>query len=125
MVHSLLEDKVSNVDAMARDWARHIEDREAARSHTSLSAVRRIVARRIGVAPGTLENLRKGRAKKVAAVVFERLRAAVIREMEHELARCAHELQIALQAGRDPRSTEVAALEAAMVQARAMMERAP
>lgn len=40
------------------------------------------VARRLGVAPGTLWNIRKGRTKGIRAWVEQRLRAAVIREDE-------------------------------------------
>lgn len=96
----------------ARNWAKTLEDQEAVRRVVSIEDARQHVARQTGVLPGTLENLRRGRLKEVAAHVYERLRAAIVRELLAEKARLDHELQIALQTGVDPRGPEVAALAA-------------
>lgn len=113
-------DELTYVETFARDWARQIEDREAGSSGVPVSTARKSIARRIGIAPGTLENLRKGRVKRVTASVYERLHTAVIRELQREIERCTHEIQIARQAGLDPRGADFSALEAAMAKARKM-----
>lgn len=108
---------VANVED-ARQFARRLEDREAARSGATLHFVRPVVARRIGVSPGTLENLRRGRLKDVRKSIFDSLKAGVIREIEAEMRRCEHELQILRQTGADPRSDEIAEVEAGLAKAR-------
>ena len=91
----------------ARSWTRVLEDREAARNGVPIKEARPRVARRAGVASGTLENLRNGRLKAVAVHVYERLRLAVERELVAEMAALEHELQILRQSGVDPRAAEV------------------
>lgn len=98
-----------------------LADQADALTGQPLTAVRRVLARKLAVAPGTLENLRNGRAKRVTTYVFERLRAAVIRDLQQEIARCTHELEIARQAGLDPRSSDMAALETAVQKANELM----
>lgn len=105
----------------ARDWTRTLEDREAARSGATLREVRPVVARHAGVMPGTLENLRNGRLKSIAAHVYARLRAAVIRELENEVRHLEHELISLRATGADPRENEVAAVVANLAQVRAAL----
>lgn len=94
----------------ARGWAKRLEDAEAARSGMPLVDARKAVARRLSMAPGTLENLRKGRLKAVAAHWYDTLRQGVIRELETELRYVQHEIAIARQTGLDPASGEAHAL---------------
>jgi hypothetical protein len=94
----------------AERWARIMEDREAARSGQPIKLARKTVSRRVGVSPGTLENLRKGRLKAIAAHWYDNLRAGVIAELETELRHVEHEIQIARQSGLDPASGEAHAL---------------
>lgn len=108
---------VANVED-ARQFARRLEEREAARSGASLTSVRTAVARRMGIAPGTLENLRRGRLKDIRKGIFDSLKAGVIRELEAEMRRCEHELQILRQTGSDPRSDEIAEVETSLAKAR-------
>ena len=119
--HKIRDEMTMASEAIARTWALSIEDRERYRTGLSLPDARKAVARRIGVAPGTLENLRKGRVKRVALHVYQRLRAAVIRELQSEISRCTHELEMARQIGTDPRSADMAALETAMARAKELM----
>lgn len=107
----------------ARDWGRSLEDREKARTGLPLAQARGRVANRLGVLPGTLENLRNGRAKEVASHVYARLRAAVITELEREIQRLSHEISIARQAGLDPRDDDFAAAETALAKARSEIDR--
>ncbi len=96
----------------AKGWAETLETLEAKRSRVNLEEARPIVARKTGVLPGTLENLRNGRLKAIGTHIYEALRQRVIRELQDEKARLDHEIQIALATGMDPRSGEVASLEA-------------
>lgn len=103
---------MSALELSARDWASALEEREQTRSGVSRPNARRSVARRIGVAPGSLENLCRGRSKGVRAYLYEAIRAAFIRECEHEMARLAHELEMARQAGLRSDSDEIGEIEA-------------
>lgn len=101
------EDEMSAMDSAARNWASALEDRERVRSGAALPIARRAVARRLGVAPGSLENLRRGRTKGVRAWLFERIRSAFIQEAQQELQRLSHELDVAIQSGMDPRDDQM------------------
>lgn len=91
----------------ARDWGKALEDRERSRTGRSSVEARRRVAAQVGVAPGTLENLRKGRLKNIAAHVYDRLRCLVIAELQAEVAAHEHEIQTLMAIGADARSDEV------------------
>ena len=116
------EDEMSAIDSAARDWTAALEDRERSRSGASLPIARRAVARRLGVAPGSLENLRRGRTKGVRAWLFERLRAAFIREAQQEINRLQHELDIARQSGMDPRDDQTCEVAAHIEALRALLK---
>jgi hypothetical protein len=94
----------------AAAWAKALEDRERARSGTKLPDARAAVAERIGVPSGTLKNLRKRRVKSVAVHWYERLRAAVVRDLQAEMARLQHEQHILQQSGAHPASGEALAV---------------
>lgn len=102
----------------ARAWGARLEDREAMRSGLPIKEARPIVARRTGVSTGALTNLRKNRLKSIAAHVYDRLRAAVERELQGELAALQHELAVLRQTGVDPRGPEVSEAEAHLAAAR-------
>jgi hypothetical protein len=118
---------VTDIASAARDveqaaeWSALLENREAARSGIRVADARRIVARRVGTMPGTLENLRGGRLKSIATHVFSRLRGAVIQELQLEAQRLEHEAAILLQTGTDPRSDEVAAVVADLARIRKVL----
>lgn len=98
-------------------WVESLEKREAARSGQPVREARVRLANRIGVMPGTLENIRRKRVKEARVGVFEKVRRAFIRSLEDEIAALTHELQMARQCGVDPREDEVARIEAAIAQA--------
>ena len=106
---------------LASEWTRRLEDIEADRSGVTIPTAREAVARRAEVSPGTLENLRKGRLKAIAVHVYDRLRAAVIRELENEVRSLEHELQILRATGVDPRENEIDAVVASLAKARAAL----
>lgn len=107
------DDKMSSavIEETARTWARELEAKEAKRSGVSIRDARKTVARRAGLSPGTLENIKLGRTKGVRAFVFEKIRAAFMREDEAEIRRLEHELHLARQIGLDARCDEVRAVE--------------
>ena len=82
------------IDISAQTFARRLEDREQERSGVLLPVARMTVARRTGVAAGTLENLRRGRIKGVREWIVAALRAALISEVEADIARAQHELTV-------------------------------
>jgi ABC-type phosphate transport system auxiliary subunit len=95
-VHPSSKDKAAMTSAAfdhsANNLARALEDRVRAQQGVPLSAARAIVARRLNLLPGTLENLRRNRVKDVRQRVADRLRAAYLRELEREHAALEHEL---------------------------------
>jgi hypothetical protein len=96
----------------ARQWERVLVTKEAARTGLPSTAAREKVAHRVGALPGTLENLRRGRLKEVAAQLYAGLHAGVIADLEAELRHVQHELDLARQQGLDPRSGSVFSLVA-------------
>jgi transposase-like protein len=105
----------------ARAWSRTLEDREASRSHQPIKQCRPTVARKTGIAPGTLANLRNGRLKAVSVHVYERLRASVEQELVSEMKALEHELQTLRQIGLDPREAEVEQVVAHLQAARSLL----
>jgi transcriptional regulator with XRE-family HTH domain len=120
-IHPSTRDIMSTAEASvdrAREWSTLLENREAFRTGRSLKEARKEVARREGVSPGTLENLRRGRLKTIATHWYERLRGALIRELMMEVRRLEHEITILNQTGVDPRSDEVASVVADLARVR-------
>lgn len=93
----------------ARDWAELLEKNEARRTGLSRAEVRPIVARKSGVPESKLYSLWRGRLKDTGSWK-DRLKAAVVRELQGELARLHHEHALIAQTGLDPRSDEAAAV---------------
>lgn len=106
----------------AAQWARRIEDHEAARLGIPVSEARAVAARKAGIGPGTLANLRHGRVKTMTAHLRDRLAAAVVRVIETEIARLEHELEIARRAARRPDEARIRAAETALAAARQALE---
>lgn len=109
---------------LAQEWAERMERRESARSGLPLKEARPIVARRIGVAPGTLENLRRGRIKDPRKSLFDRLKSAMVRELEAEMRAHEHEIQILKQIGEDPRGDAFAEVETRLSEIREVLAEA-
>jgi hypothetical protein len=105
----------------ARDLARSFIHQDADKCG-GCEPAQRALARRLGVAPGTIRNMAGGRLKRICADVFARLKAEQIRRLNLDLQRAVHELASARACGVDPRSVEFRALEAAAEAARKVME---
>lgn len=104
-------------DRNIKRWAREIEDEEATRLGLPLPIVRKKLAREIGIAPGTLENIRRDRSKALSGRVMEAIRTFMVRRIEAEMGRLRHELELA-SAGNSNLS------DAAIDQARSALEAA-
>jgi hypothetical protein len=95
----------------ARNLANILVAQELRRTKDRARA-RESVARSIGTLPGTIENLQRGRIKRISGWLRDALRARVIRALESEIARLKHELELHKQTGVDPRSDEATAVRA-------------
>jgi hypothetical protein len=88
---------------LVQQETRRVGDRQRARYN---------VARALGTAPGTIENLQRNRLKRISGWLRDALRARVIRELESEVARLQHEIAVLSQTGVDPRSDQATAVRA-------------
>ncbi len=109
----------------ARGWALRLEEAEAARSNVPVEDARPIVARKLGVSPGTLTSLRKRRLKDISAAVYAKLNAAVERLLEKQLAALEHELLVVRQQKLDAHRHDVAEIEADIARVRASIGLTP
>lgn len=112
-MHRSSGDEVSiAIEQAARNWAIELEAREAKRSGVSIRVARRIVARRMSIAPGTLENLKNRRLKGIRVWIVEKIRAAFMREIEQEIMRLTHELEVCRQMGLDAHEDQMGEIQA-------------
>lgn len=108
-------------DDQIRKWARDLEDAEASRLGMPLSEARPIIASKFGIPAGTLENMRRNRIKGLRGWIRDRVQALVIREIEAEIQRLTHELEVALRCSAKPGDDEVIAARTALAQARQLI----
>lgn len=101
--------------------ARRLVEIEAARSGVPVDRAKRRVAVREGIAPSTVDNILRRRVKAVAGWVRDRLRAALIRELQSEIMRLEHELAVARLGALHPADPEIAEAEAALAKAKALL----
>lgn len=73
-------------------WCERLEKRQLARGKP-IAEARRSIARAIGVAPGTLFNLRNKRLKNVGAQIHQGLRQLLIHELTEEMRRHENEIE--------------------------------
>jgi len=104
----------------ARKLARSLERREMGRSG-SVHTARLTVARRLGITPSTLRNLSLGRLKRLDAWLRDSLEHMLIRELETEIARLQHELEIARRSGAHLASQHISEIETHLASARALL----
>lgn len=105
----------------ARELAQTLERRERGRGGGTVNAARATLARRVGVSASTWRNLALGRLKRLDAWMRDRLQALLIRELEAEIARLTHELEIARRGGEHPTSQHFCEIEAHLSKARAIL----
>lgn len=116
------EAKVTFVECPERRWTHWLVRREANRAAVPVVVARKAVARKAGLPPGTVENIDRGRAKRIERRVFEALRGLVIRELEREITAHQHELAVCRQCGLDAREDTVGEVETHLAAARKAME---
>lgn len=104
----------------AQSLAKRLEDMRA-KAAGSIELARQQIARETRISAGTLENLRRGRIKQVAAWVRDSLQAAVIRQLENEVRALEHEIHILRQQGAHPASPQVSEAETYLARARAAL----
>lgn len=109
----------------AQSWAERLEALEMAHGAANRTEARRAVARKALVASGTLENLMNGRLKSVAAFVFDRLAAAVTREIRHEIESLEHELEMACASRLCDRDGTISSVVADLERLRALITDRP
>ena len=102
-------------------WVRQLEDKEAARIGQPVPVARGFLARRLKVAPGTLENMRRGRVKEPRASLVEKIKGALIRELEGEIQALNHELEILRRSGAGPDSEQIFEVETLLAQAKKLL----
>lgn len=100
--------------------AQNLERRERYRVSSKADA-RRSLAAKLRVGIGTVENLVRGRVKRVDASIRDRLQALLVRELESEIARLTHELHLARQGGEHLASEQVGEIETHLQKARALL----
>lgn len=112
----------------AAEMAAKLEDDRARRDGLFLVDARPLVAREIGVSPGTFENLRRGRLKDIGHLLYSTLQRAMMRRLQAELRRIEHEIGLLTAQGADPLSNQMAAAladDAAVRRALGLSARAP
>lgn len=114
-------DKSSMTEIETLTMAARLVQLERQRSRLDMSNAIRAVARKLGFSPGTLENIVRGRAKRITLSVAAAVRRAMIRELENEIARLTHELELARASGADPRSVAVAEIETLLDRAQSLL----
>lgn len=114
---------ISDVATVNR-LARAIEDQEARRLGVPITSARARIANRIGVAPGTLENLRRLRTKIVPNWLMNRIRAEFVAVLQSEIQRLEHEIHLARQTGADHRDDMLASAQTQLATARQIFDEA-
>ena len=100
-----------------------LEKREAAQSGANLPDVRKAIARKIGEAPGTIENIRRGRIKRMVEGTTDKIKAALIRSIEGEIAHLSHEVEMLRRTGSPLDGDEILEAETLLSRARALLNK--
>lgn len=106
----------------AREIARSLEAKEQQRAG-SKDLARSSIASKLGIGRGTYDNLIRGRIKRLDVIIRDRLHALLMRELETEIARLSHELEIHRQCGTHLDSGEVGEVETHLAAAKAILNR--
>lgn len=100
--------------------AQTLERRERARVG-SVDRARRALADRLRIGVGTLEGLVRKRVKIVDVKIRDRLQALLVRELESEITRLSHELELARQGGAHLASIHISEIETHLAKATALL----
>lgn len=105
----------------ANRFSTRLENIEAQRLGVCVSKARERIARRIGVSPGTLENMRRLRTKVVPNWIMSRIRAELIAVLHTEIKRLEHEITVCRQAGMDYREDDLAKAQAHLAETKRLL----
>lgn len=108
---------VQDFDSRAGRLLRLLESIESADRGVSRPQAMQSIARRIGVAPGTLENIKRERTKGVRAWVLGKLHEALVAE----IGRIQGELAAAASCGVAVAAREVGAAAAVLTEAKSIL----
>lgn len=106
---------------MLNRFARALENAEAKRIGASLPVARSRIASRLGVSPGTLENIRRLRTKIVPNWLMNKVRSELISVLQLEIRRLEHEVHLARQTGSNHRDGDLASAETSLATAREIL----
>lgn len=112
---------VSDVLTVNR-FAKTLEDVEARRLGIPASDARGRIANRLGVSPGTLENIRRLRTKIVPNWLMNKVRLELVSVLQLEIQRLEHEINIARQTGSDHRDDALCMAETQLAKAREALQ---
>lgn len=93
------------------------------RRGSTRAAARVSMARALGIGGGTLENLIRDRVKSVSADLAAKIKALGVKTIEAEMARLEHELELARTINLDMDPHDLAATEALLAEARALLRK--
>jgi len=102
-------------------FAKALENVEAKRIGSSLPTARARIAGRLGVSPGTLENIRRLRTKIVPNWLMNKVRSELISVLQLEIRRLEHEVHLARQTGSNHRDGDLASAETSLATAREIL----
>lgn len=89
---------------------------------TNRDYARETVARETKLPLGTLQNIAKNRTMGVRGRIAEMIRKTLMKQIEREMQRLNHELQILIRRGTDTRSDEMAEIVSLLDRARNSLE---
>lgn len=119
-------DKMSvaeRLEICARDWLAFAEASEAKLLGVRREEARPLLAARMQEAPGTLENLFRGRLKGLPATLYEKARREYIRAVEREIGKLENELAVARAGHSDADFIDACEIEAHLAALRAIVKR--
>jgi hypothetical protein len=111
---------MSTAVALARNAAQALVDTEERRTRSRMLAYSS-VAGRIGRSATWMRSLLAGGVSRVDGEIKRRLDALLIREIEAEIARLTHELEMARRRGDHPASLHVGEIETHLAKVRALI----
>lgn len=103
-------------------WADDLERREAQKRGVPRVQARPFLASKMGLLPGTLENIVRKRIKEPKQRIVDAVRNAFIRELEAEIQSLTHSLEMARLTSAHPASDEIREAETLLAQAKALIK---
>lgn len=99
-----------------------IELLDRTRRNVPMGEARTRIARLLHVSPRTLEKIRTSKLKSIPAWLMARMRAELVSILQAEIRRLQHEVHVHQQIGTDHRDVDFAAAQAALAEARKIIE---